>query len=94
MDIWRDLELYLYSTDAQKVAPGQIPHHVATQFLHRYKRSDYRCNRDETYCETNKVSCMVSILSATAIFINKRILRLCLSIHNRCRIMFVTLIVI
>lgn len=42
--------------------PGEISHSIATQFLHRYKRSDPRCNTDETYCESNKVSCMVSIM--------------------------------
>lgn len=92
MDIWREHELYSCSTDARKVAPGQIPHHVATQFLHRYKRSDYRCNIDEPYCETNKVRCMVTISSATTVFVNQRILRLCLSNYDWCLIMFVTLI--
>ena len=39
--------------------PGEISDRVANQFLQRYKRSDPRCNTDEPYCETNKVSCMV-----------------------------------
>ena len=94
MDTWRELELYLCSTDAQKVAPGQIPHHVATQFLHRYKRSDPRCNTDEPYCETYKVSCMVTMLSAKAIFIYQSNLRSCLIIYDRYLIMFVSLIVV
>lgn len=42
--------------------PGEITHSIAAQFLHRYKRSDPRCNTDETYCESNKVSCMVSVI--------------------------------
>lgn len=44
--------------DAETTLPGEITHSIATQFLHRYKRSDPRCNTDETYCEYNKVSCM------------------------------------
>ena len=47
------------STDAMRMVPGEISDRAATQFLHRYKRSDPRCNTDEIYCETNKVSCMV-----------------------------------
>lgn len=39
--------------------PGEISKNIATQFLHRYKRSDPRCNYDEPYCETHKISCMV-----------------------------------
>lgn len=42
--------------------PGEITHSIAAQFLHRYKRSDPRCNTDERYCEFNKVSCMVSVI--------------------------------
>ena len=49
-----------FSTDAMQMVPGEISDRVAKQFLHRYKRSDPRCNTDETYCETNKVSCMVN----------------------------------
>lgn len=48
--------------DAEIMLPGEIPHKIATQFLHRYKRSDPRCNTDEPYCETNKFSCMVSLV--------------------------------
>ena len=47
------------STDAMRMVPGEISDRVAKQFFHRYKRSDPRCNTDETYCEFNKVSCMV-----------------------------------
>lgn len=42
--------------------PGEIPQSIATQFLHRYKRSDPRCNTDEFYCETHLDSCMVSVI--------------------------------
>ena len=47
-----------YIGSTRKV-PGEISDRVAKQFFHRYKRSDPRCNTDEAYCETNKVSCMV-----------------------------------
>ena len=47
-----------YTGSTRKV-PGEISDRVAKQFFHRYKRSDPRCNTDETYCETNIVSCMV-----------------------------------
>ncbi|XP_056001726.1 fibropellin-3-like [Ostrea edulis] len=40
------------------LVPWEIPHKVASEFLHRYKRSNPRCNTDEPYCERNKVSCM------------------------------------
>lgn len=42
--------------------PGEISQSIATQFLHRYKRSDPRCNTDEFYCETHLDSCMVSVI--------------------------------
>nr|XP_022298021.1 fibropellin-1-like isoform X3 [Crassostrea virginica]XP_022298022.1 fibropellin-1-like isoform X3 [Crassostrea virginica] len=41
-----------------RMLPGEISDRVAKQFLQRYKRSDPRCNTDELYCETNKISCM------------------------------------
>ncbi|XP_062605273.1 fibropellin-1-like [Saccostrea cucullata] len=49
--------IHCASLDAITV-PGEISNDVANQFLTRYRRSDSRCNRDETYCETNKISCM------------------------------------
>ena len=42
-----------------RMLPGEISDRAAKQFLQRYKRSDPRCNTDELYCETNKISCMV-----------------------------------
>lgn len=39
--------------------PGEISKQVAAQFLHRNRHSDSRCDKDEKYCESNRVSCMV-----------------------------------
>lgn len=39
--------------------PDEISKQVAAQFLHKNKYSDSRCNSDQQYCDSNRVSCMV-----------------------------------
>ncbi|XP_065937107.1 fibropellin-1 [Magallana gigas] len=38
--------------------PDEISKQVAAQFLHKNKYSDSRCNSDQQYCDSNRVSCM------------------------------------
>lgn len=52
------ISLKIFISDSEMTLPGEITHSIAAQFLHRYKRSDPRCNTDERYCESNLASCM------------------------------------
>lgn len=39
--------------------PGEISKDVSAQFLRRNRHGDSRCDSDQKYCESHRVSCMV-----------------------------------
>lgn len=53
--------MFFFSGDYSNL-PDEISKQVAAQFLHKNKYSDSRCNSDQQYCDSNRVSCMVRYL--------------------------------
>lgn len=41
--------------------PGEISKDVSAQFLRRNRHGDSRCDSDQKYCESHRVSCMVGL---------------------------------